>query len=81
LNIKTDEVNFLEINTKCQVFCDDAADNSLIDGVLGIDPLGHEGFINLIIECTLKRQKHMEKKIEVDYYPKKGKSMIITATG
>uniref|UniRef100_A0A915HX18 SET domain-containing protein-lysine N-methyltransferase n=1 Tax=Romanomermis culicivorax TaxID=13658 RepID=A0A915HX18_ROMCU len=72
LNIKTDEVNFLEINTKCQVFCDDAADNSLIDGVLGIDPLGHEGFINLIIECALKRQKDMEKKIEVDYYPKKG---------
>uniref|UniRef100_A0A915K4W9 D-alanine--D-alanine ligase C-terminal domain-containing protein n=1 Tax=Romanomermis culicivorax TaxID=13658 RepID=A0A915K4W9_ROMCU len=71
MDINTGEIYFLEVNTNCSIFYEEVVYYGSADHILTIDPLGHDGFIKLIVECALKRRKRCEQKYEIGYNPKK----------
>ena len=53
------EVLFLEINPNCGVLYPPDAPGSA-DSVLSVDPLGHAGFIEHLIDCALRRHQRRQ---------------------
>uniref|UniRef100_A0A915IRT4 ATP-grasp domain-containing protein n=1 Tax=Romanomermis culicivorax TaxID=13658 RepID=A0A915IRT4_ROMCU len=62
---KTGDIYFLEINANPTIFCDGGF--STADYILNGDPIGFNGFMNLMIKCALKRRQRSTPNIKVAY--------------
>jgi len=77
---KTGVLNFLEINPNCGIFYPADAPGSA-DCILALDPMRHSGFIQLIIDAALQRNKRLLEaapKWAKRYLPKHGYSLVAT---
>lgn len=71
---KDGEVYFLEINPNCGIFYP-PTDPGSADYILDIDPIGHHGFITMIIDAAIAKYKRKHEQVDkaaVRYSPKEG---------
>ncbi|HRI00933.1 MAG TPA: SET domain-containing protein-lysine N-methyltransferase [Saprospiraceae bacterium] len=71
------EIYFLEVNFACSVFYTEGMEGSA-DYILLNDPLGHKGFLKLIIEEGIERHKQKQKKYELRKSPRSGYGIFAT---
>lgn len=67
----TGELFFLEINANCGIFYTEGNWASA-DEILSFDPLGHHGFLELIIQSALLDQKSRRRVTRPSFKPDKG---------
>lgn len=69
----TGDIYFLEINPNCGVFYPPEAPGSA-DCILQLDPMRHEGFIELIVNAAIARQNRLASAVAtcVRYHPRHG---------
>jgi hypothetical protein len=62
------EIFFLEINCECSIFYPEGSEGSA-DYILKHDPIGHEGFLDLIIADGIRRHRLRQKPYEARLGP------------